>query len=136
MSHPEYPPFTHTRRAFFQTSLGLAAGAVGLMVPGTANAEAPSRSHQAAMGGSPDPFPIPWLDRNGKHNQVPGPDQEPSHIYHFEGLVARSNDFKGLGTDNRGRRIAFGAPTTDFGFMHGSFIANDGTRREGTFAHL
>jgi len=33
-----------------------------------------------ANGGS-DPFPIPWLDKNGSHNQPTGANLEPSHIY-------------------------------------------------------
>jgi hypothetical protein len=38
---------------------------------------------------------------------------KPSHIYHFKGRVARCADFAGMGTDNKGNRIAFGTPTTD-----------------------
>jgi hypothetical protein len=34
-----------------------------------------------ANGGT-DPFPIPWLDKNGSHNQPAGANLEPSHIYH------------------------------------------------------
>jgi hypothetical protein len=59
---------------------------------------------------------IPWLDKNASHNQPAGPQLEPSHIYHFKGRVARSADFTGMGTDNKGNRIAFGTPTTDYVF--------------------
>lgn len=60
--------------------------------------------------GGNDPFPIPWLDKNGRHNQSPAPEQEPSNIFHFKGRVARCNDFTGMGTDNQGNRIGFGSP--------------------------
>src|SRR5579872_5083697 len=71
---------------------------------------------RTANGGT-DPYPIPWLDRNGSHNQPAGPNLDPSHIYHFHGRVARCSTFTGMGTDNKGNRIAFGSPTTDFGVM-------------------
>jgi hypothetical protein len=35
-----------------------------------------------ANGGA-EPFPIPWLDKNGSHNQPAGANLEPSHIYDF-----------------------------------------------------
>jgi len=54
--------------------------------------------------GSEDPFPIAWLDANDSHNQMPGDKKEPSHIYHFKGLVARCNGFAGQGTDGRATR--------------------------------
>jgi hypothetical protein len=69
--------------------------------------------------GSKEPFPIPWLDTNGSHNQMPGIRQEPSHIYHFNGLVARCNSFVGTGTDQDGNPAPFGTKTTDFGVMMG-----------------
>ena len=50
-------------------------------------------AQQAPMtaNGGVDPYPIPWLDKNGSHNQPAGPNLEPSHIYHFKGMVARSS---------------------------------------------
>jgi hypothetical protein len=51
------------------------------------------------------------------------PNLEPSHIYHFKGLVARCSTFSGVGTDHMGNRIAFGSPTTDFGLMQGDYWA-------------
>jgi hypothetical protein len=57
--------------------------------------------------GGKDPYPIPWLDKNGSHNQPAGPNLEPSHIYHFKGRVARSSTFTCMGTDNQGNRMAF-----------------------------
>jgi hypothetical protein len=48
--------------------------------------------------GGTEPYPIPWLDKNGSNNQPAGPNLEPSHIYHFKGLVARCSTFSGVGT--------------------------------------
>lgn len=92
-----------------------------------------------ALNGGADPFPIPWLDRNGSHNQSPGPGMEPSNIFHFRGRVARANDFTGVGTvtagPGAGQRMAFGAKSTDFSFMEGEYFAGREVRR-GAFAHL
>ena len=85
--------------------------------------------------GSTDPCPIPWLDKNGSHNQPAGPSLEPSHIYHFEGRVARCSTFTGMGTDNRGNRIAFGSPTTDYGVMQGKYWAGRAAQQR-TFTHI
>jgi len=87
-----------------------------------------------ANGGA-DPYPIPWLDKNGSHNQPAGPNLEPSHIYHFKGQVARCSTFTGIGTDNQGNRIAFGSPTTDYGVMQGEYWAAR-TAQQGTFTHI
>ncbi len=87
-----------------------------------------------ANGGT-DPYPIPWLDKNGSHNQPAGPNLEPSHIYHFKGRVARCSTFTGIGTDNQGNRIAFGSPTTDYGVMQGEYWAAR-TGQQGTFTHI
>jgi len=88
----------------------------------------------AANGGS-DPYPIPWLDKNGSHNQPAGPNLEPSHIYHFKGRVARCSTFTGMGTDNQGNRIAFGTPTTDYGVMQGEYWGARAAQH-GTFTHI
>jgi hypothetical protein len=85
--------------------------------------------------GSTDPYPIPWLDKNGSHNQPAGPNLEPSHIYHFKGRVARCSTFTGMGTDNQGNRIAFGSPTTDYGVMQGEYWAARAAQ-QGTFTHI
>jgi hypothetical protein len=37
--------------------------------------------------------------------------------------VARCSTFTGIGTDNKGNRIAFGSPTTDYGVMQGEYWA-------------
>ena len=87
-----------------------------------------------ANGGT-DPYPIPWLDKNGSHNQPAGANLEPSHIYHFKGRVARCGTFIGMGTDNRGNRTAFGSPTTDYGVMQGEYWAARAAQ-QGTFTHI
>ena len=92
---------------------------------------------QQAMtaNGGTDPYPIPWLDKNGSHNQPASPNLEPSHIYHFKGRVARCSTFSGMGTDNQGSRIAFGSPTTDYGVMQGEYWAGRASQ-QGTFTHI
>ena len=87
-----------------------------------------------ANGGT-EPYPIPWLDKNGSHNQPGMPGYEPSHIYHFKGRVARSSTFTGMGTDNHGNRIAFGTPTTDYGAMQGEYWAAR-MANQGIFTHI
>jgi hypothetical protein len=104
-----------------------------LAIPGAIHAlEAQSLS--TANGGT-DPYPIPWLDKNGSHNQPAGLNLEPSHIYHFKGRVVRCSTFTGMGTDNKGNRIAFGSATTDYGLMQGEYWAGRTTQR-GAFTHI
>ena len=95
------------------------------------------QTRQATMtaNGGVDPYPIPWLDKNGSHNQPAGPNLEPSHIYHFRGLVARCSTFTGMGTDNHGNRTAFGSPTTDYGLVQGEYWAAR-TPQHGAFTHI
>lgn len=108
------------------------AAATGLTIPlGAGKTE---QTPMTANGGT-EPFPIPWLDKNGSHNQPAGANLEPSHIYHLNGRVARCSTFTGMGTDNRGNRIAFGSPTTDYGVMQGEYWAGRTTQR-GTFTHI
>jgi hypothetical protein len=85
--------------------------------------------------GSTDPYPIPWLDKFGSHNQAAGINNEPGHIFHFKGRVVRCNNFTGMGTDDKGNRIAFGAPSTDYGIMQGEYWAAR-TTQQGTFTHI
>lgn len=79
-------------------------------------------NHQPANGG-PCPYPIPWLDKNGNHNQSPMSNVELSNIYHFKGKLARCNGFHGTGTDNQGNRLAWGTGTTDYSYMAGEYWA-------------
>ena len=119
------------RRDFLKT-MSSAGGA--LAAAGTPSA-LQAQASQMTANGSADPFPIPWLDKNGSHNQPAGLNLEPSHIYHFKGRVARSSTFTGMGTDNRGNRIAFGSPTTDYGVMQGEYWAAR-TALQGAFTHI
>jgi hypothetical protein len=115
-----------TRRELLQ------AGAFAVLLPALPGAVQPPLP--TANGGT-EPFPIPWLDKNGSHNQPAGPNLEPSHIFHFRGRVARCSTFAGMGTDNQGNRIAFGSPTTDYGVMEGEYWAAR-TTQHGTHAHI
>lgn len=128
-------PISGNRRRFLQTGFGLVAGAALLGMPDLAEAQKRLPKIPAMVDGSNDPFPIPQLDKNGSHNESPKPGTEPSNIFHFKGRVARCNDFVGMGTDNKGNRLAFGSPTTDYSFMQGEYFA---ARRAqtGAFTHI
>jgi hypothetical protein len=91
------------------------------------------QNHKPSNGGS-CPYPIPWLDKNGNHNQSPMPNVELSNIYHFKGRLARCNGFHGMGTDNKGNRLAWGTPTTDYSYMAGEYWAGR-QAHPATFAH-
>ena len=79
--------------------------------------------HGEPSNGGSCPYPIPWLDKNGNHNQPAMPDVELSSVYHFKGKLARCNGFHGMGTDNKGNRLAWGTPTTDYSYMAGEYWA-------------
>jgi len=125
------------RRQFFRTGAWLAAaGASALLLPRIPNAQnITTKAWNPPSNGSNEPYPVPWLDKNGSHNQSPGPGMEPSSIYHFKGHIARSNDFTGIGTDNKGNRISFGAPSTDFSLMYGEYFAARAPQ-PGAFSHI
>jgi hypothetical protein len=111
-----------------------------LALPISAFAATPSRDQVPAAApmtanGGTEPYPIPWLDKNGSHNQPAAPTLEPSHIYHFKGRVLRSSTFIGMGTDNQGNRIGFGTPTTDYGVMIGEYWAARAAQ-QGAFTHI
>jgi hypothetical protein len=91
------------------------------------------QNHMPSNGGS-CPFPIPWLDKNGNHNQSPAPNVELSNIFHFNGKLARCAGFTGMGTDNQGNRFAWGNPTTDYSYMAGEYWAAR-QAHQGIFAH-
>jgi hypothetical protein len=120
----------YTRRNFLRTTAA-ASGASLLLRRGAAAAE---QNLQTYNGGT-DPYPIPWLDKNGSHNQPAGPQLEPSHIYHFKGRVGRCAGFVGMGTDNKGNRLPFGTATTDYGFMDGEYFAGR-KAQTGVFTHI
>ena len=75
---------TLSRRVLLKTA---GAAGVGLALPLASFAHAEERV--MTWNGGTDPYPIPWLDKNGSHNQPAGPNLEPSHIYHFKGSIAR-----------------------------------------------
>jgi hypothetical protein len=91
------------------------------------------QDHTVSNGGS-CPYPIPWLDKNGNHNQSPAPNVELSNIFHFSGKLARCNGFHGMGTDNQGNRLAWGNPTTDYSYMAGEYWAAR-QPHQGIFTH-
>ena len=124
------PSLRPSRRDILKSS---ALALLPLTLPSVALA-LPDQRPMTANGGA-DPFPIPWLDKNGSHNQPAGPNLDPSHIYHFKGRVARCSTFTGMGTDNHGNRIAFGSPTTDYGVMQGEYWAARAAQ-QGTFTHI
>jgi len=120
-----------TRRSFVRSAAF--AGSALALVPRSAAFQMGDRPRTA--NGGTDPYPIPWLDKNGSHNQPAGANLEPSHIYHFQGRVARCSTFTGMGTDNAGNRIAFGSPTTDYGVMQGEYWAGR-SAQTGAFTHI
>jgi len=135
----EFPSFSFefSRRRFL-ISGSLLAAASALQLPNRVDAMGKRDENEKepfVYDGSDYPFPIPWLDKNGSHNQPAGPTMEPSHIYHFRGKVARCADFRGMGTDNHGNRLAFGNPTTDNDIMQGEYYTGR-TAQNGTFAHI
>jgi hypothetical protein len=111
-------------------SVGMASVVAGLIPRPLLQAQSAPQScappippeHSLANGG-PCPYPIPWLDKNGNHNQSPMANVELSNIYHFKGKLARCNGFHGMGTDNQGNRLAWGTPTTDYSYMAGEYWA-------------
>ena len=116
----------------------LRAGALSLVplaLPISSLAAPPPQNPPMTANGGTDPYPIPWLDKNGSHNQPAAPTLEPSHIYHFKGRVLRSSTFTGMGTDNQGNRIGFGTPTTDYGVMIGEYWAAR-SAQQGAFTHI
>jgi hypothetical protein len=134
MNSHKLRPSLHTRRDILKSS---AAALLPLAIPGAASALLvnPASPHQETANGGTDPYPIPWLDKNGSHNQPAAANLEPSHIYHFKGRVARCSTFTGMGTDNQGNRVAFGSPTTDYGVMQGEYWAAR-SAQQGTFTHI
>ncbi|HSD20672.1 MAG TPA: hypothetical protein VLC54_11575 [Anaeromyxobacter sp.] len=127
-----------SRRRLLTTGLG-ALGVVGAGRLALAAPAAESRGGDvlaAPVGGSAEPSAIPWLDKNGSHNQSPGPGMDPSNIFHFKGRIARANDFEGTGKDGQGNPLAWGAPSTDFSFIEATYWPTSRIERRGIFSHL
>ncbi len=60
------------------------------------------QDHSPSNGGS-CPYPIPWLDKNGNHNQSPMPNVELSNIYHFKGKAGALQRFSRHGYGRQGQ---------------------------------
>lgn len=133
----KYGDRSPTRRQFLRAGAGLAAaGAAAAWLP----AGVPGGVRRAAAdAGATDnfqPYPIPWLDDNLHHNQVPEPGAAPvdlSHIFNFKGQVGRAL-LEGKGTASDGRTLYIGKGT-DFGYMHGEYLPANGDAQFGIFTH-
>ncbi len=129
--------FRIPRRRWLQ--IGGAAGLASLLPQGVFAVDrsgcAPPIPKSGVANGGPCPYPIPWLDKNGNHNQMPKPDVELSNIFHFQGKLGRCAGFHGMGTDNKGNRLAWGTPTTDYSYMAGEYWAAR-KAQEGVFSHI
>jgi hypothetical protein len=111
-----------------------AASLPKLRAQSTPDCSPPTPPNHTPSNGGPCPFPIPWLDKNGNHNQSPTDNVELSNIFHFNGKLARCAGFHGMGTDNQGNRLAWGNPTTDYSYMAGEYWAAR-QPHQGIFAH-
>ena len=117
------------------------SSALGVKLTGTllnaqfvAQRRAPSvpQNHEPSNGGT-CPYPIPWLDKNGNHNQPAMPNVELSSIYHFKGKLARCSGFHGMGTTTKATDW-LGHSTTDYSYMAGEYWAAREAQK-GIFAH-
>lgn len=122
-----------TRRRLIAGGLVTAGALAGsLASPGTASAVGATSTPE-----SHPPYPIPWLDPNLHHNQVPvagGPPTELSHIYHFKGKVGRAL-LTGSGTTHDGKTLYIGKGT-DFGFSVGTYLSANGDAFQAAYAHI
>jgi hypothetical protein len=79
------------RRRFLD--IGRAAAITSLvparMLPSNNTGCAPPIPNGVPANGGPCPYPIPWLDKNGNHNQMPKANIELNHFFHFKGKSAR-----------------------------------------------
>ena len=96
---------------------------------------APPITNGVPANGGQCPYPIPWLDKNGNHNQMPKANVELNHIFHFKGKLARCAGFRGMGTDTHGNRLAWGTGTTDFSYIAGEYWAAR-KAQQGVYAHI
>ena len=144
-----------SRRQFMQATAGVtAAVGMGMGIGLPVAAEARRRKLPLSTGliedCSPAPIPIPGgFNVRGAFNDrfpdrfvhlfLPGPGQEPSTIFDFEGEVAVLNI---LGTGTRTELDDDGAPirsvgeipfVTDVRFMDGVYVGVDRKRHRGTF---
>src|ERR1700756_59279 len=137
--HGREPGFNGNRRRWLKlgflsaASVPFAARLLNSQTPQQGCAPPIPENHEPSNGGA-CPYPIPWLDKNGNHNQAAMPNVELSSIYHFKGKLARCNGFHGMGTDNKGNRLAWGTPTTDYSYMAAEYWAAR-PPPSGIFAH-
>ncbi len=115
------------RRTFMRTGV---LGAMATMVP---------MKSALAAGATDDfePYPIPWLDANMHHNQVPTQGGKPvdlSHIWHFKGQIGRAL-LEGSGITGDGQTLYIGSGT-DYGYSQGNFITASGRVQAATFSHV
>ena len=86
-------------RSYFSRRDMLKSSALALLPLAIPSANYALRDQQpVTANGGTDPYPIPWLGKNGSHNQPAGPHLEPSHVDHFKGRVAPCSTFTGIGT--------------------------------------
>lgn len=133
------PSLGLNRRSWLKLGISAAAAASAstFLLQAQAGPEScapPIPQDHAVSNGGLCPFPIPWLDKNGNHNQMPKDNVELSNIFHFNGKLARCAGFKGMGTDNQGNRLAWGNPTTDYSYMAGEYWAAR-KAQQGIFTH-
>jgi hypothetical protein len=81
MSSTDDAPSGCTRRRFLTLSIASGAAASLLLSRNSPEGDKPPSSKPTTYNGGTDPYPIPWLDKNGSHNQPAGPQLEPSHIF-------------------------------------------------------
>lgn len=126
-----------TRRQFLRAGAGLAAaGAAAAWLPVGVPGGVRRAAADAGATDNFQPYPIPWLDDNLHHNQVPEPDApsvELSHIFNFKGRVGRAL-LTGKGTASDGRTLYIGKGT-DFGYMQGEYLPANGDAQFGIFTH-
>lgn len=121
-----------TRRQFLRVGAGLAAAWLPAEVPGGVR----RATADAGAVGNFESYPIPWLDDNLHHNQVPeagAPPVDLSHIFNFKGQIGRAL-LAGKGTASDGRTLYIGEGT-DFGYMQGEYLPANGDAQFGIFTH-
>lgn len=126
-----------TRRQFLRAGAGLAAaGVAAAWLPAGAPGGVRRAAADAGATDNFEPYPIPWLDMNLHHNQVPeagAPPVDLSHIFNFKGQVGRAL-LTGKGTASDGRTLYIGKGT-DFGYMQGEYLPANGDAQFGIFTH-
>lgn len=97
MRIPHIPAASNVSRRFLLKTAGVAG--VGWALPLAPLGHAEERG--ITSNGGANPYLIPWLDKNGSHNQRAGPNLEPSHIYHFLLAIRPAGDLEVRFRDHR-----------------------------------